>query len=119
MAQGGTICPASALFVTATRHSWVRPTVTGVGRRPVRQVVRRYPAGVRVEVLGSTEATLGDVRVDLGTRKQRAVLAALALSPGRPVRADTLTDLVWGEQPPATSATTLQVYVARLRKALE
>ena len=57
--------------------------------------------------------------VDLGTRKQRALLAALALRRGRPVPPDALVDLLWGEAPPAAVTATLQGYVARLRRALE
>lgn len=74
---------------------------------------------MRVGVLGAAEARLEGAPVDLGTRKQRALLAALALHRGRPVGADTIVDLLWGAAPPAAVTTTLQGYVARLRRALE
>jgi DNA-binding SARP family transcriptional activator len=74
---------------------------------------------VRVGILGAAEARLDGAAVDLGTRKQRALLAALAMHRGRPVPADTLVDLLWGETPPAAVTATLQGYVARLRRALE
>jgi DNA-binding SARP family transcriptional activator len=74
---------------------------------------------VEVNVLGSIEVRHGDARLDLGTRKQRALLAALALHRGRAVHVDTLVDLLWGEgAPPAVSAS-LQSYVAGLRRCLE
>ena len=57
--------------------------------------------------------------VSLGTPKQRALLAGLALHRGRPVSADALVDLLWGEDPPAAVSGTLQSYVAGLRRALE
>ena len=74
---------------------------------------------MRVGILGAAEARLDGVAVDLGTRKQRALLAALALHRGRPVAPDALVDLLWGDAPPAAVTATLQGYVARLRRALE
>ena len=80
---------------------------------------RPYPADVRVGILGAAEARLDGVAVDLGTRKQRALLAALAMRRGQPVGQDALVDLLWGDAPPAAVTATLQGYVARLRRALE
>jgi predicted ATPase/DNA-binding SARP family transcriptional activator len=48
----------------------------------------------------------------------RAVLARLALNPGRVVSADTLTDALWGENLPANAANALQIRVSKLRRAL-
>jgi DNA-binding SARP family transcriptional activator len=76
-------------------------------------------ARVAVSVLGGVEARLDDAVVDLGSPKQRALLAALALHRGRAVSTDTLVDLLWADSPPAQWATTLQGYVAGLRRALE
>ena len=70
-------------------------------------------------MLGVTEVWRGDERVDLGTRKRRALVAALALSAGRPVSVDGLVDLLWGEHPPEAVTGALQVYVSGLRRALE
>jgi DNA-binding SARP family transcriptional activator/tetratricopeptide (TPR) repeat protein len=74
---------------------------------------------VEINVLGPIEARLGGTDVDLGTPKQRALLCALALSPGRPVPVDTIVDLLWGERPPAAVSGTLQGYVSLLRRVLE
>ena len=74
---------------------------------------------MRVGILGAAEARLDGAPVDLGPRKQRALVAALALHGGRPVPPDTLVDLLWGDAPPAAVTATLQGYVARLRRALE
>jgi DNA-binding SARP family transcriptional activator len=57
--------------------------------------------------------------VDLGARKQRALLCALALHRGRSVPVDTLVDLLWSDRPPAGAVGTLQGYVAGLRRVLE
>ena len=57
--------------------------------------------------------------VELGSRKPRSILAALALTPGRPVSTDVLADLVWGGEPPRTAAGSLHAYLSGLRAALE
>ena len=74
---------------------------------------------MRVGILGAAEARLDGVAVDLGTRKQRALLAALAMHRAQPVGQDALVDMLWGETPPTAVTATLQGYVARLRRALE
>ena len=71
-----------------------------------------------VRLLGPLEVRLEDGPVDLGPRKQRAVLAMLALEPGRAVSADRLAEGLWGEAPPATAPKMVQLYVSRLRRVL-
>jgi len=48
----------------------------------------------------------------------RALLARLALSPGRVVSVDTLTDALWGEGLPSDAGNALQLRVSKLRRAL-
>ncbi|WP_245661264.1 BTAD domain-containing putative transcriptional regulator [Nocardia salmonicida] len=48
----------------------------------------------------------------------RALLVALALQPGLVVPKAALVDWIWGEQPPADAANSLQALVSRLRKLL-
>ncbi len=74
---------------------------------------------MRVGILGAAEARIDGAAVDLGTRKQRALLAALAMRRGQPVGQDALVDMLWGDAPPTAVTATLQGYVARLRRALE
>jgi len=74
---------------------------------------------VRVGVLGPVEATLDGAPLDLGTPKQRALVAALALTPGQPVSVDTIVDLLWADAAPAAVTGTLQGYVSVLRRTLE
>src|SRR5215813_15445283 len=50
--------------------------------------------------------------------KQRVLLAALLLNPGRAMSADELAELLWESGPPASARHTLQNYVKRLRQAL-
>src|SRR4029079_2383571 len=78
-----------------------------------------YPRVVRVSVLGATEAWRGEQRLLLGSRKRRALAAALALSGRRTVSVDSLVDLLWGDSPPDGVAGTLQVYVSGLRRVIE
>ncbi|WP_308164071.1 BTAD domain-containing putative transcriptional regulator [Nonomuraea sediminis] len=48
----------------------------------------------------------------------RALLAALALEPGRIVTRSRLVDWIWGEQPPADEVNAVQALVSRLRRVL-
>ncbi|SFW83136.1 AfsR/SARP family transcriptional regulator [Amycolatopsis australiensis] len=66
-------------------------------------------------VLGAVEATADGAPVDLGSRKQRLVLAVLLLEAGRPVSLDRLVDLLWPTAPPASARNTVQALVSRLR----
>jgi DNA-binding SARP family transcriptional activator len=69
-------------------------------------------------LLGPLEVRRDGRTIAVGRGKQRALLAVLALNAGRVVPAERLIDELWGEEPPATAATALQVYVSRLRKSL-
>ncbi|OKJ89943.1 AfsR/SARP family transcriptional regulator [Amycolatopsis sp. CB00013] len=66
-------------------------------------------------VLGAVEAWAGGVPVDLGSPKQRLVLAVLLLEAGKPVPRDRIIDLLWPEEPPASARNTVQALVSRLR----
>ena len=76
------------------------------------------PGGLSFHVLGRLEAYDDGVELDLGPRKQRAVLALLLLNANHVVSTERLIDDLWGDSPPSTARATLQVYVAGLRKAL-
>jgi DNA-binding SARP family transcriptional activator len=69
-------------------------------------------------LLGPLEAREGDRPIALGGSKPRAVLAVLLLNANEVVSRDRLIDELWGERPPETAVTSLQVYVSRLRKVL-
>jgi DNA-binding SARP family transcriptional activator/DNA replicative helicase MCM subunit Mcm2 (Cdc46/Mcm family) len=77
---------------------------------------------VWVRVLGPSRVSLGEdpsAAVDLGARKPRSVLAALALRLGTDVSPDALADLVWGEDPPRGAHGTLHSYLSGVRRVLE
>ncbi len=70
-------------------------------------------------LLGPIEAATDGRILDLGGQRQRALLAILLLSANEPVARDLLVDRLWGDGPPAGAQHTLDVYISRLRKALE
>jgi len=70
------------------------------------------------QVLGPLTVRRQGESVALGPAKQRAVLAILLVHANELVPIDRLTDDLW-PRPPATAANTLQVYVHKLRKALD
>ncbi len=70
------------------------------------------------QLMGEVALKSDGALVPIGGSKQRVLVAALALSPGRVVGIDRLIDLIWGDDPPATARKTLQSYVSRLRTAL-
>ncbi|MCX5067748.1 AfsR/SARP family transcriptional regulator [Micromonospora lupini] len=74
---------------------------------------------LRFEILGPQRAWHADREIDLGPGKQRAVLAVLLLSAGRPVSTGQIVDAVWPEEPPANGPNVVQKYVAGLRRVLE
>ncbi|MEU4831727.1 BTAD domain-containing putative transcriptional regulator [Streptosporangium sp. NPDC023615] len=76
-------------------------------------------ADVRVELLGPLEVRdLDGAVVEVPGVRLRALLAALALEPGRSLTRARLVDWIWGRRPPADAANALQALVSRLRRAL-
>ena len=69
-------------------------------------------------LLGPVEVLADGEPVPVRGEKPRAVLALLLLEAGRVVSTDRLIDCLWGERPPRTAATSLQNFVAQLRKLL-
>ncbi len=68
--------------------------------------------------LGRLAAYRNGDEVDLGTPKQKAVLAFLLINANRPVSVDRLLDAVWGDDGHGKE-NALRVYLSRLRSALE
>jgi DNA-binding SARP family transcriptional activator len=73
----------------------------------------------RYRLLGALEVTDGTTALDLGTRKQRSLLAALLLADGQVVTTDRLAAMIWGDDPPDRFEASLQSYVSTLRRTLE
>ena len=74
---------------------------------------------VRYAILGTTQAHHDDgTPVDLGGARLRALLTALALTPGRLRTNGALIAEVWDTDPPADENGALQALVGRLRRAV-
>ncbi|MFD4557791.1 BTAD domain-containing putative transcriptional regulator [Streptomyces sp. NPDC058469] len=74
---------------------------------------------MRYKILGSTRAEDEQgTGVPLGGARLRALLAVLALHPGRIVPFGTLIDEVWADDPPQDAPAALQALVGRLRRTL-
>ena len=69
-------------------------------------------------ILGPLEVLEDGRQIDLGSAKQRALLAVLLLHANEVVSTDRLIDALWEDDSPETGRKTLQVYVSQLRKAL-
>ena len=73
---------------------------------------------LEVRLLGPLEVRDGERTIEIRRRKQRALLAVLALDAGRVLSRDRLVDRLWGERPPAGAGHALENYVSQLRKLL-
>src|SRR5688572_27667280 len=101
--------------VVAAPHIWVLSPHRAVQSRRVADA-----ALIEVRLLGPVAAidAAGSI-IDLGSRKQRMLLAILALARGHVVSTDRLIDELWAGDPPARARTSLYSYVSNLRRALE
>ena len=92
-----------------------------IGRTEARPPESKVARQVMVEfrALGPVEAVAAGRFVDLGAPKQRALLALLVSRVGQPVSVDVLLEALWAGNPPPSAMTSLQAYVANLRRALE
>ncbi|GAA3453019.1 BTAD domain-containing putative transcriptional regulator [Dactylosporangium matsuzakiense] len=75
--------------------------------------------GLRIGVLGGVSAERHGTPVDLGGRRQRAVLALLVLGRGSVLSADRLIGVLWPDEPPPKPQPVLQAYVSHLRRILQ
>ncbi len=73
---------------------------------------------MEIRLLGPVEVAVDDRPIPLGSPRQRAVFAMLALAAPEVVSTDRFVDGLWGEDPPGNPAAALQVFVHGLRKAL-
>src|SRR5262245_18661369 len=80
-------------------------------------MLARTVAQVTFRILGRLESLVDGRRVDLSSRRERALLGGLLLTPGEVVSADALIDSVWGERAPASARHLVHEYVSRIRGA--
>ena len=70
-------------------------------------------------VLGILEVLDAGRPVKVAANKERALLAELVLRANQIVSRERLTEVVWGDRPPATAVATLNTYISHLRAVLE
>jgi predicted ATPase/DNA-binding SARP family transcriptional activator len=73
---------------------------------------------MEVKLFGEMQVLQAGEALHVRGAKQRALLARLALSRGRPVSSDQLVDQLWGDGQTANPANALQAQVAQLRRIL-
>src|ERR671937_387278 len=73
---------------------------------------------MKFRILGPLEVYEQNCQIELGGRKQRALLGVLLLHANEPISSERLIDELWGEQPPARAHKLVQGYVSALRKVL-
>ena len=74
---------------------------------------------MEIRILGRIALLHGGTEVDLGPRKQRLLLAALVVAPGRSRSIDRLVDDLWPLETPSNPKASLYAYVSRLRTVFE
>lgn len=74
--------------------------------------------GVEFGVLGPVQAVIVGRSADLGERKQRLVLAMLALEVNKVIPVSRFADILWRDSPPNSARRIIQAHVSRLRTAL-
>ncbi|WBB65815.1 BTAD domain-containing putative transcriptional regulator [Micromonospora sp. WMMD812] len=74
---------------------------------------------MKIRVLGDFVVQLATHTLHLGTPKQRAVLALLAVQPGHVVTVDELVDELWPDTPPRSAIPNVRSYAANLRRIFE
>ena len=78
-----------------------------------------YIDPVDISVLGPLRVESPAGQVEIRGAKERLLLARLVAAAGRLVPTSDLVDTLWGDEPPASAAKSLQTFVVRLRNALE
>ena len=104
-------CAALAALVTG-------PTPGATLRRATRaeRAMADEAGESRIEfrLLGVFQVASGGRMLEIGSPKQRRLLALLVVNLNRPVPVDVIVETLWSNQPPASAQSTLQSLVSRL-----
>lgn len=74
--------------------------------------------GIEFLILGPLEVRRQGRSIDLGGQRAQLALSALLLEAGQIVTTDSLAEMLWAEDPPASARTQLHILISQLRKAL-
>lgn len=90
------------------------------GDSPMAPVPERAGAegDIQFGVLGPLQVSIGSTPIQVGTPKQRAVLAMLVMNANRAVSAADLIAAIWEDEPPAAARISLSAYVSNLRRII-
>lgn len=75
-------------------------------------------AQVEIELLGPVGLRANGRRTELGSDKERNLLASLAFEANRPVALETIVERLWEGEPPVHARENTHTYVSRIRRAL-
>ncbi|WP_439658776.1 BTAD domain-containing putative transcriptional regulator [Lentzea sp. HUAS TT2] len=73
---------------------------------------------MELRLFGEVQLSVDGGLLDVGTPRQQAVLAALAVDAGRPVAVEMLIDRVWHDDPPVQARNVLYSHLSRIRQLL-
>ncbi|MEU4552632.1 AfsR/SARP family transcriptional regulator [Micromonospora violae] len=74
---------------------------------------------MEIQLLGGLSVRLPARKLHLGTPKQQAVFAMLAVQPGQLVTLNDLVDELWPDGPPRSAVANIRTYAANLRRTFE
>ena len=75
-------------------------------------------SSLAIQLLGQLTVTVDEAPIELGKGQERLLIALLSLNTSDPVPTERIVDAIWAEDPPATAAEMVRIYVARARKRL-
>ena len=118
LVDAGAVMPLSRAGLPEPQSAPAADGVGDVSGASTRSLGCRCIMTFEARILGPVEASLDGRPVALGSPKQRAVFALLVLNGGRVVSTERLVSELWGEDPPGSPVSTLQVYISRLRRSV-
>ena len=71
---------------------------------------------MKFRILGPLDIAIGSERLELGGTRQQVVMATLLLSANKVVSMDRLLEAVYGQDPPPTSRSQVQIIISSLRR---
>lgn len=109
------LCPAlNADLVASQSHLFMSIRSPRVGS----EVLSRGGRAVRIRILGPLEVEGEQGLIELTRERERALVALLALTPGKSVPSDRIIEELWPEAPADAARHSLHVHVSRIRRSL-
>jgi len=74
---------------------------------------------VQFSLLGPVRAWRSPAELDIGSSRQRAILALLLVRANQLVSVGDMVELLWGQDPPGSAVNTIHKYIGAIRRLLE